>query len=189
MEIHRELTLQSGLGCDSVVRLTLTVIDTSLRIVPLTEDFCENMSMELMVVTPMPNYVWSTGESAPTITVTSPGYYSVTATQDVCYVSTQVLVSGCNYELILPNAITPSRGDGLNDWFCIPEFFQSNIALFEISIFNRWGEMVFYSTDKNFKWDGDYKDKTTIQTVYDYVIRYTDTAGRKYFRKGSITVL
>lgn len=189
VEIHRELTLQSGLGCDSVVRLTLTVIDTSLRIVPLTEDFCENMSMELMVVTPMPNYVWSTGESAPTITVTSPGYYSVTATQDVCYVSTQVLVSGCNYELILPNAITPSRGDGLNDWFCIPEFFQSNIALFEISIFNRWGEMVFYSTDKNFKWDGDYKDKTTIQTVYDYVIRYTDTAGRKYFRKGSITVL
>ncbi len=188
-ELHRELTLQSESGCDSIVHLTLTVIDTALQIVPLTEDFCESQSMELMVVTPMPDYIWSTGESAPTITVTTPGYYSVTATQGDCSATARVLVQGCTYGFYLPNAITPSRGDGLNDYFCIPEAYLDNIALFEISILNRWGEQVYYSTDKHFKWNGEYRGSIQYQTIYNYVIRYTDTSGRPYTRTGSITVL
>ncbi len=188
-ELHRELTLQSESGCDSIVHLTLTVIDTALLIVPLTEDFCESQSMELMVVTPMPDYIWSTGESAPTITVTTPGYYSVTATQGDCSATARVLVQGCTYGFYLPNAITPSRGDGLNDYFCIPEAYLDNIALFEISIVNRWGEQVYYSTDKHFKWNGEYRGSIQYQTIYNYVIRYTDTSGRPYTRTGAVTVL
>ena len=188
-ELHRELTLQSESGCDSIVHLTLTVIDTALQIVPLTEDFCESQYMELMVVTPMPDYIWSTGESAPTITVTTPGYYSVTATQGDCSATARVLVQGCTYGFYLPNAITPSRGDGLNDYFCIPEAYLDNIALFEISILNRWGDQVYYSTDKHFKWNGEYRGSIQYQTIYNYVIRYTDTSGRPYTRTGSITVL
>ena len=188
-ELHRELNLQTQYGCDSIVHLTLTVIDTALLIVPLTEDFCESQSMELMVVTPMPDYIWSTGESAPTITVTTPGYYSVTATQGDCSATARVLVQGCTYGFYLPNAITPSRGDGLNDYFCIPEAYLDNIALFEISIVNRWGEQVYYSTDKHFKWNGEYRGSIQYQTIYNYVIRYTDTSGRPYTRTGAVTVL
>ena len=188
-EFTRVQILQTENGCDSVVQLTLMVIDTAIRIVPLTADFCDNMTMELMVETGMPDYLWSTGEQSPNITVTTPGYYSVTATQGDCSVSSQVMVAGCNHELILPNAITPSRSDGTNDYFCIPEDFLDHIALFEISIFNRWGEVVYYSTDKNFKWYGEYKDKIMVQNVFNYIIRYTDTIGRQQQLKGSITVL
>ena len=63
------------------------------------------------------------------------------------------------------------------------------INLFEISIFSRWGELVFYSTDKNFKWNGEVKGKIYHQNVYNYVINYTDGAGRPYRVTGSITVL
>lgn len=188
-DVHREMTFQSEFGCDSVVRLTLTVIDTALRIVTLTEDFCDNQSMELMAVTPMPDYVWSTGEQSPNITVTSPGYYSVTATQGDCSATARIRVEACKYELILPNAITPSLGDGVNDCFFIPGALLDNIAMFEISIFNRWGEQVYYSTDKHFRWNGEYRGQIQYQTVYNYIIRYTDTTGRPFVKTGSITVL
>jgi gliding motility-associated-like protein len=98
-------------------------------------------------------------------------------------------VEGCHYGLYLPNAISPSRGDGLNDYFCIPELNQRDMVLFEISIFNRWGEMVFYSNNKSFKWNGEYRGEIQYQTIYNYVIKYTDTAGRPYRVTGSITIL
>ena len=182
-------SLQSQSGCDSLVHLTLTVIDTSLRIVPLTEDFCESSSMELMVETSMEDYVWSTGEGAPTITVMEAGIYSVTATQGGCQATAHINVEECHYELYLPNAITPSRGDGLNDYFSIPEVNRANMVMFEIAIYNRWGELVFYSKDKNFKWNGEYRGQIYYETIYNYVIRYTDTAGKPYVRTGSITIL
>ena len=188
-EIERVQNLQSIHGCDSVVRLNLTVIDTALRIVPLTEDFCEQMEMELMVVTPMPNYVWNTGEQSPNITVTTPGYYSVTATQGDCISSAEYRVNNCQIELYLPDAITPSRNEGLNDWFCLPEKTLISILQFEISIFNRWGEMVFYSTDKAFKWNGEYRGSIQYNAVYIYVINYTDVSGRPKTKKGTVVVL
>ena len=188
-EVTREQTLQSEHGCDSVLRLTLTVIDTALRIVLLTDDFCESMSAELMVVTEMPDYVWSTGEQMPTITVTHSGLYSVTAMQGGCQSTAFVRIEDCQFELYLPNAITPSDFDGVNDYFSIPELNQRDMAMFEIAIFNRWGEMVYYSTDKNFKWNGEYRGEIQYQTIYNYVIRYTDKSGRPFRRAGSITVL
>ncbi len=188
--LTRIQTLQSAAGCDSVVTLQLRVIDTAVRIVSLTPDFCEDLSAELMVVTDMPNYVWSTGETAPTITVTHSGRYYVTATSGDCSSTAHFTVENCDgNQLLLPNAITPSRGDGLNDYFSIPERNLLNINLFEIWIYNRWGELVYYSNDKNFRWNGEYRGQTQYQNVYNYVIRYTDEAGKPYFVKGSVTVL
>jgi len=183
------LSLQTEDGCDSVIHLRLSIIDTSMRVALLTEDFCEAMSAEMVVTSPMPDFVWSTGETTPNITVYAPGLYSVTATQGDCWNSARVVVKNCQSDWVLPNVITTSNADGLNDHFAIPELNQREINLFEISIFNRWGEMVFYSTDKNFKWYGDYRGEIHPQTVYNYVIEYTDSTGRQYRRTGSITVL
>lgn len=187
--LSKTFHLQSVHGCDSVVHLHLTLTDTALRIVQLTPDFCDELIAELMVVTPMPDYVWSTGESTPTITVTSPGLYAVTALDGDCENTVRYRIEDCHYDLRLPNAITPSVGDGINDCLYIPEINQRDIALFEISIINRWDELVFFSTDKNFKWYGDFKGQTLRGTVYNYIIKYTDTAGRPHRVLGSITVL
>lgn len=176
-------------GCDSTITLHLTVIDTALRIVPLTEDFCEEQMMELMIVTEMPDYVWSTGEDAPTITVTQPGIYSVEASQGGCSATAQYIVEACDFRMWLPNAISPSRSDGLNDVFCLPARAANMIDNFEISIFNRWGELVFHSTDKHFQWDGTINGKLSVSTVYNYVIRYTDVIGKPRKIMGNITVL
>ena len=187
--LSQTLTLQSVHGCDSVVNLELSVTDTAVWITPLTTDFCETMSAELMVETAMADYVWSTGEHAPTITVTQPGIYSVTASQGGCQATATIRVENCHYELYLPNAITPSKGDGLNDYFSIPEYNQLGMDKFEISIFNRWGEQVFYSTDKNFKWYGEFRGQIHQEAIYNYIINYTDLMGKPHKVLGRITVL
>ena len=182
-------TFANTVGCDSTVILHLTVIDTALEIISLTEDFCEGMSAELVAVTDMTDYLWSTGENMPNITVTQPGVYSVTAMQGGCRATARYTVEACDFQLWLPNAFTPSRSDGLNDVFSLPQRVQSMVNDFEISIFNRWGEQVFYSTDKNFRWDGSVEGKTFVNTVYTYIIRYTLSGGKPYRVTGSVTVL
>lgn len=100
-----------------------------------------------------------------------------------------IIIAVADITLYLPNAITPSKSDGVNDGFFLPENMQGQIGDFEIMIFNRWGEMVFYSTDKNFCWYGEYKGKTFYDNVYQYVIHYSNHFGKRFTTKGTITVL
>lgn len=63
--------------------------------------------------------VWYGCTFADTVSV-----YSVTSLVDECRMTAHFLVEGCDLQLVLPNAITPSKGDGLNDGFGIPETLQ-----------------------------------------------------------------
>ena len=94
-----------------------------------------------------------------------------------------------NLVIYLPNTITPSRSDGLNDCFYLPEYYHPLINDFEISIFNRWGNLIYYSTDENFRWYGEFEGKTFYDVVYNYLIRYRDSVGKPHILKGIITVL
>lgn len=181
-------TLSTVNGCDSIVTLTLDVMDTSLYIVSST-DFCPNMYTTLSVVTSLEDYVWSTGETSSSIAVTEPGEYSVTASTGDCRGRAYRRLNPCKVEFRLPNAISPSNSDGLNDCFCLPEACLEQIDDFEIKIFSRWGEMVFYSQDKNFKWYGDYKGHIERDAVYSYTIKYIDKDGIMFRMKGAVTVL
>jgi len=91
--------------------------------------------------------------------------------------------------IYLPNAITPTRNDGLNDYFCLPEVYRPLISTFEIKIYNRWGTLVYHATDKNFQWDGRINGKIYFNTVYSYRIDFEDIIGRPYILRGIITIL
>lgn len=75
----------------------------------------------------------------------------------------------------LPNVFTPNK-DGVNDYFSFNSTYPSScIDDFKISIYNRWGEKVYESTDFGFKWSGE-----NLPTgVYFYVIKLLnkETAG------------
>lgn len=183
--------LTNRFGCDSVVilHLTITEADPTLHIVSSTADFCEDQKAELLAVSTLNNYLWNTGETTPNITVTAPGIYSVTVTSGNCHTEARYTIEACQYQLVLPNVITPSKSDGVNDWFYIPEINTAAFNTFEISIFNRWGEQVFYSTDKNFRWNGEFNGKIHYNSVYNYIIRYTDANGKTFSVTGRLTVL
>ena len=89
--------------------------------------------------------------------------------------------------VFIPNAFTPNNfGEVKNDRFFVVADGYEN---FEISIFSRWGEMVYYSTDINHGWDGMFKGVEAQQDVYIYVVRVTSIAGKQYEYYGTITLL
>ncbi|WP_258098488.1 T9SS type B sorting domain-containing protein [Marinoscillum pacificum] len=102
----------------------------------------------------------------------------------------QLSVSQECYETIfVPNAFSPN-GNGQNEeWFAYPNEF---VDQFEVYVFNRWGDLVYYSTDKNFRWDGTFNGRYVSQGTYAYRMLFTSTLrtdGQKIEQYGSVTVI
>ena len=88
--------------------------------------------------------------------------------------------------LFVPNAFT-ANNDRLNDAFGV-----KGVAIneFDLKIYNRWGEQVFYTEDVNKKWDGNYNGSPAQQGVYVYMIQFTNPKQtRWYYYNGVINLL
>lgn len=89
-------------------------------------------------------------------------------------------------EVYIPNAFTPN-GDGRNDVFYFVA--SSPVDDFAFSIYNRWGEQVFYTTDVNSTgWNGTYKDAVCQQDVYVYIFE-GKVNQKRVTLSGSVTLL
>lgn len=90
-------------------------------------------------------------------------------------------------EIYVPNAFTPNN-DGLNDTWG-PEII-GNLKYYELLVFNRWGEQIFKSNNKDYKWNGWYKENPVQNDVYVYrlVVQF-DENEKKLHKIGKVTVL
>jgi gliding motility-associated-like protein len=129
---------------------------------------------------------WQNGSTAPVYIATQEGIYSITAINDCGDKSDSIEITKGVCRLYVPTAFTPN-GDGVNDIFKVQ--FGEGITQFEMSIYNRWGQRVFYSTDKKKGWDGRISGK--LQTgVYLWIIRYKEAANNlKPLMKGTVVVI
>lgn len=182
--------LTTSHGCDSNVTKDVEVVNTALELVNYTSDFCEHYEAQLSVITQLEHIRWSTGEeNVYNIVAHHSGPYTVTANTAHCEAFARLEIPTCEFNLYIPNAITPSRLDGNNDYFCLPEGSLSQIESFELRIYDRWGRVVFKSDDPHFRWDGRQNGKLMISTTYTYYIKLSLYAGGDYLYKGVITVL
>lgn len=85
----------------------------------------------------------------------------------------------------LPNAFSPN-GDGANDVLYVK---GSGIQEMVLKIYNRWGEVVFESTDQDIGWDGTYKGKEQPMEAYAYVLDVTFIDETTLHRSGNVTLL
>ena len=85
----------------------------------------------------------------------------------------------------VPNAFSPN-GDGTNDVVSIKGY---GIAKMSWNIYNRWGKLVFTSSDISNGWDGRYKGELQPQDVYAYILNLTFTDKTVFRKKGDITLL
>jgi gliding motility-associated-like protein len=89
----------------------------------------------------------------------------------------------------LPNAFTPN-GDGLNDDFK-GKGLLAGITNFQFTIWNRWGEPVFETTDPFLGWNG--RKQNTGQEMpsgaYLVVVTFSDSRGQRTEMKGYATLI
>ena len=111
----------------------------------------------------------------PTFNISLSQYFYLTITDRYgCVNSDSVLVSVSDESSVfIPNAFTPNN-DGLNDQFIVK---GDDIESVQMLIFNRWGDEIFQSNDKNVGWNGIYKSKLVEPLVYVYKIKVNEFRG------------
>ena len=87
--------------------------------------------------------------------------------------------------VFLPNAFTPN-GDGQNDVLFLR---GNNLTDVYLTIYDRWGEMVFETNDMGIGWDGYFRGELLKPDVYGYYLTCKCEDGQEYFEKGNITLL
>jgi gliding motility-associated-like protein len=117
------------------------------------------------------------GEMGETYTVVDPGTYTVNFTNGFGCTGTDKIqiVRDCKPKIDAPNAFRPGNAVEFdNSFFTVfPRFISTED--FNIFIFNRWGEMVFQSDQKDFKWNGGYENnlgKPLPPGTYAWVAKY-----------------
>jgi gliding motility-associated-like protein len=87
-------------------------------------------------------------------------------------------------EVFVPTGFSPN-GDGENELECV---YSDCLEQFTFSIFNRWGEKVFETSEKSICWDGIWKGKELNSAVFVYVLDGRLINGESVSKKGNITL-
>jgi gliding motility-associated-like protein len=146
------------------------------------------------------SYIWRFGDGEGFTTLkrdTAISHiYNASGTYEVCLITTNEY--GCadtacqNVDALIaplvdvPSAFTPN-GDGINDRVRLRGYGINKMVF---RIYNRWGAMVYESTSiKDAGWDGRYKGALQPQDVYGYIADIEFSDGKRYQKKGDITLL
>src|SRR6185503_4210613 len=103
------------------------------------------------------------------------------------YASTVCVQVLPEFTFYVPNAFTPDN-DGRNDVFT---GYGSNFKNFEMSIYNRWGELIYKTNDYEKPWDGKVQGKGALSQidVYIYKISVEDMTGGKRIFTGQVNLI
>ena len=174
------------------------MIPTASLNLPIDTTICHNESLILSASQSNNNWYqfhWSTGINKPVLFIDyyPPGIYDFEVQVigcDTTYGRTTVYVEDCSVitQIFIPNAFSPYNTDDINDYFHI---YAENIDIddFYFSIYNRWGQLLFHTTDPRFRWDGKYNGDYLPQGIYTYKLIYRNAENNYKELNGSIFIL
>jgi gliding motility-associated-like protein len=169
----------------------LTVGTRILPRISLGKDtaLCFGFELPLSVSFPGAAYRWSTASTDSFIIAKNPGIYWAQATLNGCSYTDSMELNqrNCDCLVQLPNAFSPN-GDGINDLY-IPKI-ECFPADFKISVFNRYGQLVFETQNYRQYWNGTINGSNLPVGTYYYLLSfYNINLLQTEVRKGSITLL
>jgi gliding motility-associated-like protein len=144
-------------------------------------------------------YFWDFGdgtgseEMSPAHMYTREGTYDVTLnvwTENDCYdlyvMETAVLVEPTG-KIIFPNVFRPESPIEENRIF--KPGVIDHVEEYHLMIFNRWGELIFESFDKDTGWDGFVSGKMAKQDVYVWKVEGKYSGGQVFVQSGDVTLM
>jgi gliding motility-associated-like protein len=143
------------------------------------------------------NFAWvpsiflnSTSIQDPTVSniSTTTQYVVNGVTEYGCLATDTIVVNAVGESLInIPNAFTPGNGSGANDIFKLDK--QGIAKLNYLRIYNRWGQLVFESSDINKGWDGRMDGVAQPMGTYIYQVDAETFLKKKFTKTGNITLI
>ena len=88
-------------------------------------------------------------------------------------------------KLGIPTAFSPN-GDGVNDKLFI---LGSGFQQVDFKIYNRYGQLVFETTDPSVGWDGTYNGSQQEMDVYTFILRVVFEDQGVIYKSGNISLL
>ena len=189
--VYRD-TVRYANGCDSLI-MHITVTGTNARLtIKKSNDINCNKGFAELQVSGAPNVTWETPRQARgdrerlssqgnriSVTPDRTTTYYATARVGNCTVTDSITVkvnrNSTTGTMNMPNAFTPN-GDGLND--CIGVRSLGDVKDLKFSIYNRWGELVYYTTNPNDCWPGTYRNQQQPAGAFVYVVSGVTACGR-----------
>jgi|GEM_PF-2264637 len=181
-------------GCAAPVRDTIRVDTLGLPVVSLGADrfLCAFDTLRLGYRgRNIQSVLWSTGSTDSTIVISNAGRYRITArnacgsAQDDLFVE----VEECNEDLYFPSGFTPNS-DSKNDVFRAAVLPGVRVAQYELMIYNRWGELVFRTTDLRQGWNGTFRGVPQDTNTFVWMARYRKRTGEpEIIRKGTFVLI
>jgi gliding motility-associated-like protein len=184
------VTVTDANGCNGTGNTSITtILPLPANFLPPDTAICSYGSLEIKTINGMSDYLWSTNETTPSITVLLPGIYWLNATDInncVGLDSITVLPKECLKGFFAPSAFTPNS-DGKNDVFR-PLIF-GNIKKYRFTVFNRWGNIVFESSQVMKGWDGTIRGAKQSSAVFIWSCTYQLNDEAERTEKGTVMLI
>jgi gliding motility-associated-like protein len=135
-------------------------------------------------------YLSATNIIDPVVTnmIASTQYIVAGETEKGCKATDTVLVSMADQSKIaVPNSFSPGNGTSPNDFFSINRLGLASLNYFRI--YNRWGELVYESSNIDGGWNGTYKGQPQPMGVYVYDIDAKNNKGQVFKKSGNVTLI
>jgi PKD repeat protein len=170
--------------------------------VPGQPVFCLNLSVDAAV------YSWDFGDGntsiaeSPTHEYNEAGVYDVTLTANniygcsTTYTLPEAVLAEEGGALVFPNAFTPNS-TGSNGGYYDPTGYDNDVfrpmhvgvESYEMMVFTKWGEMIFFSNDVMVGWDGYIDGKLAPTDVYAWKATAVLSSGERVEQVGNVTLL
>jgi gliding motility-associated-like protein len=141
------------------------------------------------------SYFWGFGDGTNSVDLSPSHLFKRTGTYEVCLTATSA--DGC-VDMIcknvdadihaaadVPTAFSPN-GDGSNDILYVRGAAMETL---DFRVYNRWGELVFQTTNQEVGWDGTYKGKPAEVDAYAFVLSVSFIDGKSLQKTGNVTLL
>ena len=196
-----QVTVTDNHGCKKTSSTAVTVQSTFTGVqVEMFRDTIFKGQSTQITVTNLPNctYQWSPVSGLSNAGISNPMANPLTST---IYFFTITDQFGCQYKdslkihvievncrdpyIYVPNAFTPNH-DNLNDELLV---YGNAIENLKLSVYDRWGEEVFETTNQSKGWDGTFRGKLCDPGVFVYQLEATCFDKTVYKTKGNITLI
>lgn len=135
------------------------------------------------------SYLWSNGTISNSTIVSQPGTYWLTVTDNYLCKGTDTIIvhlKKCAEGIYVPTGFTPND-DGLNDVF--KPIIGGSLKSYRFTVYDRWGNIVFTSTDILKGWDGRYQHVRLDTGVFTWTCVFDLEDYDSHFKKGTVLLV